>query len=376
MQNVLKLRRVDPGGILHATDVLLGGVTKWTVLGDNVIGAWGWREVDLDQQYRAVTHGAGAFIASAMCYLEVSGSDAGALLDALSPRRVSDLPLGSARFVLFTTPAGTVDEEAVVVRTGPEEFLLSCGGGKEPGWLRRTAEFFTEVRILPSEVFSFNIKGPKRLQAVQSLVDDADRRVIADLRNFQSCQVRTLVGGQARVLRSVIGYEVWTSAEVLAAMWRQLVTERPEITPCGWELLTIYRMECRDITFGLFPVDVHIGTTLFEIGAGWMVPDDHDGRDYIGREGLLKSRGSQRLWLAGLHAADTKSGCPLVGDEVLDDSGGFLGYVTSAAPSPREGRVLAFAHLAPDCQPGAVVHAAGSRWQVSTIPFPDLPAAP
>lgn len=369
VQEPLKLRRVDPGGIFEFTESQLGSVTKWTVLGDNVIGAWGWTGVDLADQYRGVTTRAGAFIASAMYYLQICGRDAGAVLDALSPRTVSDLPLNSARFVLFTTPAGTVDEEAIVIRTGPTEYVLSCGGGKEPGCLAQVAAGFADVCVRPSEVFSFNIKGPWRLQAMQSLVHEADADAVAQLRAFQSCLVRTRVGGPARVLKSIIGYELWADTDVLAATWRQLVTERPGITPCGWQLLTIYRMECREIAFGLFPVDLHLGTNLFEVGAGWMLRHDDGRRDYVGRDALLKARRSRRLWLAGLRALDIDIEVPAVGQEVFAESGDFVGYITSAATSPREDRAFAFAHLSPRCPAGSVIRVGDACWWVSPIPF-------
>lgn len=46
-QDALRLRRVDPGNIFKLSEELLGSVTKWAVLGDNVIGVWGWRGVSL-----------------------------------------------------------------------------------------------------------------------------------------------------------------------------------------------------------------------------------------------------------------------------------------------------------------------------------------
>lgn len=368
-QDALRLRRVDPGNIFKLSEELLGSVTKWAVLGDNVIGVWGWRGVSLADQYKAVNTGAGAFIAAAMCYLRVSGSDAAALLDMLSPRRVSDLPVNGAKFIVFTTPVGTVDEEAVVIRTGLNEFVMSCGGGKPPGWLALMANKFDDVIIQPSDVLSFNIKGPQRLAAVQSLVQESSRDQITELSSFQSCKVKTLVGGEARILKSIIGYEVWAASDVLAEVWKQLVVDRPAIVPCGWELLSIYRMECRSILFTLFPVDMHMGTTLYEIDAGWMVPKIDDGREYIGRAALTQERSPNKTWLAGVRAVDDTVEPPLIGSEVFTRLGEFAGYITSAAFSPREKRVLGFAHLSPNCSVGSKVLIDGANWDVCSVPF-------
>jgi glycine cleavage system aminomethyltransferase T len=366
-QRILRLRRTDPGGIFAVTEQLVGPAREWCALGDNVIGVTGWLGISLEDQYRAVRTGAGAFIASAMYYLRISGRNAGIVLDMISPRVISDLPVGSARFTLFTTPAGTVDEEAVIVRTGDHDFEMSCGGGKSPGWLAAVSERFDDVTITDSDVFSFNIKGPLRLAAVQSLMSQGDAGKIAGLRNFTFCRTSPLTGGTARVLKTVIGYEVWAEQDVLSETWRQLVTDRPAIVPCAWDLLTTYRMECTDILFSLYPVDVHSGTTLWDVGCGWMVRGD-DEHEFVGRKSLLESRHNDRLWFAGLRAEDTVAP-PVTGREVVDEGGEFIGYVTSAAVSPVHGRTVGFAHLLPRVVPGQRVTVDGHDWTTCTLPI-------
>lgn len=368
VQDSLGLRRVDPGGILAMTEQLLGPVTRWAILGDTVAGALGWANVSLTDQYHAVTDGAGAFLASAMFSLRVSGPQAGVVLDRLSPRKISDLAVNSAKFVLFTTPAGTVDEEAVVLRTGQTEFMLSCGGGKPPGWLDATAqEFGDDIRIERGDQFCFNIKGPERLDAVQSLVRPGrDQERIARLQTFDSCMVHPVIGGLARIVKNVIGYEFWADGETLAAVWHQVLAERPQIVPCGWDLLNIYRLECRSMTFCLYPLDVHSGTSLLETGYGWMMKEPNC-EQYVGRA-ALEACTERRLWLGGIRAIGDAEP-PFIGSEIQSVSGDFAGYVTSAAFSFRDNCSLAFAHLVPSCAPGANVHIDGTSWLVSSLPI-------
>jgi aminomethyltransferase len=367
-QDVFGLRRVDPGGVFAITEKMLGPVERWAILGDNVIGATGWADVSLQEQYEAVTTGAAAFIASAMLYVRVSGSKASAVLDSLSPRTVSGLPVDSARFCLFTTPVGTVDEEAVVIRTGPEDYVMSCGGGKYPAWLRPQAIEFGDVLVEEADVRSFNIKGPKRLAATVSLLAERDADAVARLKPFQSCLVSTSLGTRARVLRTVVGYELWADKEVLCGLWRQVLRSRHVVTPAGWDLLNTYRMECREMVFGLYPLDLHAGTRLAEIGFEWMYRDGPT-RDYMGRAALTTSSDSARFRLLGLQSSAGTHDVPLIGQEVFTSDHGFVGYVTSAARSPRHGGPLAFAHLTPACSPGDPVVLNGQAWTVQSLPF-------
>jgi len=122
-------RTRDSTGILDDIAQAVGPPTAMCVLGDNVIGVASWEQIPLAEQYQAVTEGAGAFVASNMHYLRLHGPDAAAVLNMLTPRNIYKLPPGRAMFTLFTTPTGTVDEEAIVLRTGDEEYLVSCGCG-------------------------------------------------------------------------------------------------------------------------------------------------------------------------------------------------------------------------------------------------------
>jgi len=106
-------RPTDVTGILDDIARAVGPPTAMCVLGSNVIGAADWEQIPFAKQYQAVTMGAGAFVASNMLYLRISGPDATAVLNMLTPRNMYKLAPGRAMFVLFTTPAGTVDEEAI-----------------------------------------------------------------------------------------------------------------------------------------------------------------------------------------------------------------------------------------------------------------------
>ncbi|MER6762725.1 MULTISPECIES: aminomethyl transferase family protein [Amycolatopsis] len=368
---VLALRRTDPGGLFSLTAERFGPVTAWCALGDNVIGAANWNRLTFAEQYQAVSERAGAFIASGMLYLRISGSGAGTMLDRLAPRTVSDMSIGTARFVLFTTPAGTIDEEAVVLRTAPDTFLLSCGGGKRPGWLESAARLHPGVAVEEGTHGSFNIKGPGRLDAVLRIVNKLDAEAVANLAPFEHCEIRSPEGDPVRIVKTIIGHEVWARPEILRRMWQRVLDDYPRTVPCGWDLLNTYRMECTDIAFALYPVDLHAGITLREANYRWMVKAG-EKHDYVGRSSRLSDAGP-RLRLRGLEA-DLAVPAPAVGEEITDKFGVFQGHVTSAAHSPQLGRPLAFGHLHPELGPGSSVVIDGTAWTVRSLPILSCPS--
>lgn len=369
------LRYWDPGDILKLLADEVGPPTGVCILEDTVVGASGWAQIPLEQQYDGVTRRAAAFVAGAMNYLRVSGPDAAAVLDLLTPKDLLSLPIGRATFVLFTTPAGTVDNEAVVLRVAEDEYLLSCGGPtKAPSWLPEALAVHPRATVEEAGVASFNIKGPQRLQAMSRLIHPDDAQRIFDLRPFTACQVRTPQGAPVWILRTTIGVEMWGEAAALRESWVRILQMPDLVTPCGWDLLSVFRLECTDMIFGVYPIELHCGTTLWEAGYSWMAASAKP-REFIGRTGLHRSRFSRRLWLAGLSANGGSTSVPSLGEEVFTSDGEFAGYVTTSAFSPKHQGPLAFAHLKTWCHPGQSLVVDDAMWTVTALPFEGLGTA-
>ena len=362
-------RQTDVTGIIDLIANVAGPPTAMCVLGNNVIGAADWEQIPFTKQYHAATSGAAAFVASNMLYLRISGPDAAAVLNMLMPRDINKLAQGCGMFVLFTTPQGTVDEEAIVLRTGPEEFLVSCGGGKAPSCLPDALKGHPQASIEHSDYVSFNLKGPERMAAMQVLVRDEDRQRVASLRPFQACHAQTQDGSSIWVLRTVVGVEMWGCAPVIRRVWDEILSKPALITPCGWNLLNVYRMECSLMVFAVYPLDVHSGTTLWETGYGWMIEKGED-EFFIGQAALNQSRGKEKSWLAGLSAISTTQEVLPVGAEIYTREGEIAGYVTSAAYSVKHERALAFTHLKTSHRPGDILTSMDNqKWFVRSLPF-------
>jgi aminomethyltransferase len=339
------------------------------VLGDNIIGVANWQQIPIEQQYSSLSHGAGAFVASNMQYLEICGPDAAAAINMLTPRNILELQVGRAKFVLFTTPTGTVDDEAIVLRTGAEHFFISCGGGKSLTWLPEALEAFPATKVINSKFVSFNLKGPNKIAAMQSLVREEYREALSALHPFQSCKSQTLNGDSVIILRTVVGIEMWGEGQHIRRTWANIVKQPELITPCGWDVLGVFRMECALMVFALFPLDVHKGTTLWEAGYGWMVEKGKD-EYFLGQQALQLSKGKERFRLCGLMAMNSNTDAPPVGTPVHAGNGDIAGYVTSSAFSVKYGRALSFAYLDTQHESGATLAVDGhDDWITSSLPF-------
>lgn len=321
-----------------------GPIADYRILAGNVIGTGGWRDLPTERQYEAVTQTAGAFIASGMMYLEVTGPQAAALLDSLTPRNIAALPVGRAPFTIFTTPQGGVDEEALVLRMSEDRFLVSCGGGQAPGQLPQALARFPDVVVRDSELVSFNIKGPGRHAAMAALIAAEDRPALDALKPFHAMSCRTAQGDAVTVVRTVIGMEMWGAPDAVTAVWEHILTVPDMVLPCGWDLLDTYRMECDSIAFLLHPLDMNYATSLFDTGLDWMI-DWSKEADYVGKAALIQLSDSAAEVITAKVIAEESRALPEIGEPICTADGRLCGHVTSAGYSYAAGRPIAYVHL-------------------------------
>ena len=366
------LRRSDPGDALGVIAGKYGQPTSYCVLGGNVASVSGWEGITFAEQYEAVTRRAGAFPCGGMYYLSVTGEHAASVLNLLTPRRIDLLEVGRAVFVVFTTPEGSVDTEGVVLRDGEDSYLVSVGGDtRPPTWLHDALDSYPHAQAAEAGLSSFNLKGPKRLEAMGRLVSHDYASRLAALKPFQGLKVRTRWGGEAWVVRTLIGIELWASPDVIHEAWREIVADPDCFTPCGWDVLATFRMECTEFVFYLCPLDIHRGTYVWDVGLGHVLSRGKDS-SFIGREALAHpARFGRRMWIAGLMAVSPDATPRRIGEPVYAP-GSVLpyGYVTSAGYSPRAGRELCFAHLSTAVGPNSTVRFDdGTSWRATELPM-------
>jgi len=321
----------------------LGKPSSVGVISNSLIGVTGWDSISIQQQHFALAHSAGVFEASAMAYFHIKGPQSAALLNYLTPRDIHKLMIHEAMFVVFTNAHGTVDDEGVLLRLDDDEFLVSCGGCKPLTYLAEAMDLFPDAEVSLSDMVSFNIKGPKRLEAMLLLIDEAYRPGVQSLCEFKLRQVLLLNQKKVWVLRTKIGMEMWGPADAIEEAWTYMLQQPETYTPCGWDALHSYRMECNDIQFLLYPLELNHNTSLWEIGCGWMVGEKLT--DFIGKKELLKSKNDIRFIIKKIRMTNADISTLEAGTRIYTIEGELAGYITSSAFSIKHNRLLAFVHI-------------------------------
>ncbi|ULH11492.1 hypothetical protein MF265_01460 [Serratia marcescens] len=325
----------------------LGPCSGLAVISNSIIGVTNWNSTQISRQYDAVINGSAVFEASAMFYYRLSGPQAEALLNYLTPRDVRKLKPMNCMFVVFTSDIGTVDDEAVLLRISDDEFLLSSGGCKPLTYLSDALERYPDVRITYNDIISFNIKGPRRFEAMKELVVEEEQHSLDSLSDMCLCHTLFRFGGDIWIVRTKIGMEMWGSPDTIVRAWDAMLSSPETYTPCGWDMLHSYRMDCDEFQFSLYPLELNHNTTLWEVGLGWMTNEKTS--EYVGKSALELNKSNPRFRIGQLLF---DAGCQSVpfGTEICTEDGRFGGVITSSAHSFRFGRVSAFAHIANDCQ--------------------------
>jgi aminomethyltransferase len=320
-------------------------------------------------EYFAIRNSAGLFDSSPLYKYRIVGPDAERFLGGVLVRDIRACPPGHAQYTAWCDDRGFVVEDGVVLRLGPEEFMLTAA---EPnlayfeGLIGRLDVGITEVS---DDWAVLAVQGPRSRALLGALTPD-----IAELPYFGLTPTKI---GKVPVTVSRtgytgdLGYEVWVpSADALQvwdAVWE---TSRGQgVIPIGMTALYMARIEAGLV---LLDVDFHSSrfawtdadrTTPTELGLGWMLRNlATDDREFIGRDAIAREvRDKSSRWrLSGL-VVDWRDYDRIYGaaglippkdhtpiqDEyyVYDDELNQLGYATSQMYSPMLQRHIALARV-------------------------------
>jgi aminomethyltransferase len=264
--------------------------------------------------------------------VEITGPDAFALADRLTPRDLNRCAVGQGRYVAITAEDGGMINDPVLLRLGENHFWLALADSDVLLWARAVAlERGLRVEIREPDVSPLQVQGPKAKEVMRTLFDER----VTGLRYYWF--VETALDGIPVVVTRTgwtgeVGYEIYLrDGSRGEELWERIMEAgRPhDIRPTG--PCDIRRIEAGILNWG---ADITLEDSVYHVGLERLV-DEGKTRDYIGREALARIRreGVTRK-LVGIEIA----GDPL---ELNPEkwpvcaAGRAVGRVTSATWSPR-----------------------------------------
>jgi aminomethyltransferase len=315
--------------------------------------------------------------------VEITGPDAFAFTNMLTPRDLEACAVGQCKYVVITDQEGGIVNDPVLLRLGPDHFWLSAADSDLLLWARGVAvNAGMDVTIREPDVWPLQVQGPRSREVVQELFGDR----VTSLR-YYFCAEAELDGIPVVVSRTgwtgEVGYEIYLRDGARGdELWeRVMAAGRPHdirpIAPC----------EARRIEAGIYNYgsDMTLENNPFEVSGLERLVDLNKDGDFIGREALarIKEEGVSRR-LVGVRIGGDALPVELAEPWPVTHDRRVVGRVTDAIFSPRLEANIGYAWVPIElAEPGTSIgiEAPGGHLNatVSAVPFLDpnkrIPAA-
>src|ERR1700682_5606366 len=253
-------------------------------------------------EHRAVREDAGIFDLSHMGEFHFDGPRASAAVDKLVSSDIAGLEVGEARYGLLCNESGTIVDDVIVYRTGPEHLLMVVNAAnidKDQAHVRKHLPKDVGFVDRSNDTALIAVQGPRAADIIGRV---AGGSVVA-LSPFGVKSARA-AGAEATIARTGYtgedGFEVFLDNADAVRVWQALVTagsgSRGEsLTPIGLGARDTLRLEAR---FSLYGNDIDETTGPIEAGLGWTCNLD---KDFVGRNAVAKQKADgPRRRIAGL----------------------------------------------------------------------------
>jgi len=287
---------------------------------------------DMEAEYRHLLEHVTLWDVSVERQVEITGPDAFAFTNMLTPRDLSRCAVGQGKYVVITAEDGGIINDPVLLRLGENHFWLALADSDVLLWARGVAlKSGLRVSIAEPDVSPLQVQGPRAKEVVQALFGDA----VTKLRYYWFLATK-LDGIPVVVTRTgwtgEVGYEIYLRDGSRGdELWERIMQagKAYNIRPTGPS--DIRRVEAGILNWG---ADMTLENNVYEVGLDYLV-DAGKHADYIGRAALerIKAQGVKRK-LTGV-AID---GPPIEMNAVrwaVAVNGAGAGQVTSALYSPR-----------------------------------------
>lgn len=295
---------------------------------------------DLEQEYRALLNDVTVWDVSVERNVEITGQDAFAFANLLTPRDLRKCAVGQGKYVLITAADGGIINDPVLMRLAENHFWLALADSDVLLWAKGVAVHSgLKVKLCEPDVSPMQIQGPKSKQVVQALFGDK----VLDLPYYHFLEAK-LDGIPVIVTRTgwsaEVGYEIYLRDGSRGVdLWeRVMAAGKPHgIVPTGPS--DIRRIEAGILNYG---ADMTLDSNPYEVGLGWLV-DEEKPSDYVGRDALKRIRAEGvRRKLVGVEIEGKRIEFNMT-KWAVHAKGAPVGFITSAIYSPRLDRNIGYA---------------------------------
>ena len=240
------------------------------------------------EEHLAVRQQAGLFDVSHMGEIHVTGKDALAFLQYLTPNDVARLAPGQAQYTALPTPQGTFVDDMLVYCLAPEKYLLvvnASNSDKDYAWVsRQAARFQVQVENMSEAYSQLALQGPAALEILQPLTEIP----LAGMKSFNAAYGR-VAGVESLVSRTGYtgedGFEVYTLSADPGVIWDAILEKGKGrgVQPIGLGARDTLRLEAKLMLYGN---DIDDTTTMMEADLKWVIKFKKG--DFLGRDVLLR----------------------------------------------------------------------------------------
>ena len=278
----------------------------------------------------------------------------------MTTNHIATLKAGHARYAYVLDASGSILDDVIVYRRGPEDFILvvnAANNAKISGWI--DALLNNQVCIDPVDTdrgisgrpdvqdlqvaggekesrVDIALQGPRSLDILSALVRDSEAKSqMADLRPFRFVEV-DIEGISCLLSRTgytgaKIGFELFVHPKKASPLWEALLEAgRPMgLLPCGLGSRDSLRIEAGLPLYG-HELAGEFGLSPFEAGYGWAVKLDKEF--FIGKAAMERTSSQCEMKVERIELPGTKGTRPVrQHDGVLNERGRSVGWVLSCA---------------------------------------------
>lgn len=302
----------------------------------------------INDEHLTVREKVGVFDVSHMGEFIVSGKGSTELLQYITTNDVGLLYDGKIQYTCFPNGHGGIVDDFLIYRYTSEKYLLVVNAAnteKDWNWCVANASRFglevgRDLVNISDETAQLAIQGPLALKTISKLISE-------DIAGMEYYTFKTVeLAGIKDVLLSTTGYtgaggfEIYVKNEDANRLWNAIFEAGKEygIKPIGLGARDTLRLE---MGYALYGNDIDDNTSPLEAGLGWIVKFN---KEFIDKELLNKQKqeGVTRR-LIGFVMVDR--GVPRQHYEVVDQSGNWIGEVTSGTMSPSLKNGIGMAYL-------------------------------